>query len=105
MLPYVGERDSGRILTTRHLLGTTAVTTAVVYGYPRGPTWPSPPTLTAKLKNSTERDLIWLSPEAIAACRMVVDAEIFSELWIGHPSDLPSSIGLATTLTDSVGTC
>eukprot|EP00435_Cladocopium_sp_Y103_P070461 s259_g35.t1 len=137
-LPYEGERECGRLLTTRHAIGSTFVTTTVVYGYPRGPTWPDAPGLTSNLlkvisseivlggvgprlvggdfnaddqglpdfalwrqlgwipaqelaerlwqqdrsftcKGVTERDLVWLSPEAAAICRMVDVSEVFSE--------------------------
>eukprot|EP00435_Cladocopium_sp_Y103_P044883 s401_g12.t1 len=137
-LPYVGERECGRSLTTRHMIGNLAVTNTVIYGYPRGPTWPDALGLTERLlevttteivlggsgprivggdfntdsqglplfnlwrqlgwesaqdlalrlwgqpksftcKHSTERDLIWLSPEAIALCQSVDIADVFSE--------------------------
>ena len=138
LLPYAGERDCGRLLTTRHLFGNLSVTNTVIYGYPKGPTWPDAYGLTTNLlgivtteivlggtgprlvggdfnagpadlsifalwrqlgwqsaqdlaeafwgqqkvftcKHATERDMIWLSPEAIALCRMVDIADVFAE--------------------------
>ena len=49
-LPYVGERECGRALVTRHYLGSTSFLNAVIYGYPRGPTWPE-----ANVDNSAVR--------------------------------------------------
>ena len=127
-LPYAGERECGRMLTTRHMIGQAAVTTMVVYGYPKGPTWPNAADLNDSLlqiatteivlggtgpriiggdfnlppdglplfsywrqlgwvsaqdlalqlwgqpkqytsKHSTERDLVWLSPESCRSLR------------------------------------
>ena len=49
MLPYAGERSCGRLLTTRHLIGACSVLNTVVYGYPKGPTWPNAASLTDQL--------------------------------------------------------
>eukprot|EP00438_Fugacium_kawagutii_P000488 Skav216948 [mRNA] locus=scaffold3396:197642:204095:+ [translate_table: standard] len=137
-LPYGLERQSGRVLTTCHFVHNFAVTTATVYGYPPGPTWPEAKTLTSKLleplsvnlvmgghgpriiggdfnvgdddlpcfalwrslgwrsaqalalewwdqpktptcKHTTERDLVWLSPEAQVLCRWVDVADLFAD--------------------------
>ena len=137
-LPYINERDCGRMLTTRHMIGQTAVTNMVIYGFPKGPTWPNAWQLTEELlqiatteiilggtgprliggdfnmdawgiplfnywrqlgwisaqelaerlwgqepqftcKHATERDIVWLSPEAAALCQMVDVADVFAE--------------------------
>jgi hypothetical protein len=126
------------MLTTRHIIGQTAVTNIVIYGFPKGPTWPNALQLTEELlqiatteiilggtgprliggdfnmdawgiplfnywrqlgwisaqelaerlwgqepqftcKHATERDLVWLSPEAAALCQMVDVADVFAE--------------------------
>ena len=138
MLPYTGERSCGRLLTTRHLIGACSVLNTVVYGFPKGPTWPDAASLTDQLhqivttemimggtgprlvggdfnvdahglpvfalwrqlgwipaqelaaqlwqqemkftsKHATEHDIIWLSPEAVALCRLVDVADVFAE--------------------------
>ena len=137
-LPYGNERACGRLLSTRHLIGTLSVLHVVVYGFPAGPTWPNAHLLTTDLlniitnevvlgsqgpriiggdfnmnahgsphfdhwrrlgwcsaqdlaallwgqewtptcKGQTERDLIWLSPEAASLCQAVLFADVFSE--------------------------
>ena len=137
-LPYDNERACGRLLTTRHLVGTLSIMQVVVYGFPAGPTWPQAHSLTTDLlniittevvlgsqgpriiggdfnmnaqgsahfdhwrrlgwcsaqelaallwgqewtptcKGQTERDLIWLSPEAASLCQAVLFADVFSE--------------------------
>ena len=137
-LPYTGERACGRVLVTRHMINNQAITNAVVYAYPKGPTWPQATRLTSNLlqvlthevvlggvgvrlvggdfnasdssleifqlwrqygwetsqnfalrhwgqckqmtcKGATECDLVWLSPEAQAVCRMVDVADIFAD--------------------------
>jgi hypothetical protein len=40
-LPYAGERECGRALVTRHVLGSTSFLNAVIYGYPSRPDMPS----------------------------------------------------------------
>ena len=156
MLPYTVERECGRMLATRHFIGNCPVLNVVVYGYPRGPTWPEAPTLTNSLlniittevvlggtgprliggdfnsdsrglpvfdfwrqlgwlpaqelayqlwqqemqfscKHATERDLIWLSPEAVALCRFVDVADVFAEhatvtVGLHIPSSVPPSL-------------
>ena len=150
MLPYAEERECGRALVTRHVLGKTSLLNAVVYGYPAGPSWPRAKQLTSQLvgilttevvlgakgpriiggdfnvdsnglqefefwrslgwqsaqdhalqhwsqpksftcKHVTERDLLWLSPEAIALCKHVDVAELFH----GHAT---ISVGLEVPL-------
>eukprot|EP00435_Cladocopium_sp_Y103_P031943 s1553_g8.t1 len=137
-LPYNGERECGRVLTIKHSIGHCCVTNTVVYGYPRGPTWPNATALTTDLlqivttevilggfgprlvggdfnvdsaglplfdywrqlgwisaqelaerlwhqepsftcKHATERDLVWLSPEAAALCRFVDVADVYCD--------------------------
>lgn len=37
------------MLTTRHMIGQMAVTNMVIYGFPKGPTWPNALRLTEEL--------------------------------------------------------
>lgn len=137
-LPYTEERSCGRVLTTRHACGVASLLNTVVYGFPKGPTWPQAKALNEQLlqvittevvlggvgprivggdfntdpcgldtfalwkrlgwisaqelafrawgqepsytcKGSTERDIVWLSPEAAACCQMVDVADVFAE--------------------------
>lgn len=50
-LPYGNERECGRVLTTRHLVGALSLLHVVVYGFPVGPTWPQAHSLTTDLLN------------------------------------------------------
>ena len=138
MLPYEGERDCGRVLATRHCIGSLSLLNVVVYGFPAGPSWPQSKALTQELlaiftrevvlgakgprliggdmnvdstqlpvfdlwrqhgwcsaqdyasqmwnqpkaftcKGKTERDLVWLSPEAQALCKAVAVRDHFME--------------------------
>lgn len=138
LLPYATERSCGRVLTTRHFIGSLSILHAVVYGFPPGPTWPQAKSLTSSLlevltteivlgsqgpriiggdfnlgpldspqfdvwrrlgwcsaqelalrlwgspplptcKGQTERDLVFLSPEAISLCRDVVLRDVFCD--------------------------
>eukprot|EP00435_Cladocopium_sp_Y103_P039530 s1405_g10.t1 len=155
-LPYAEERSCGRVLTTCHYLDSVSLLNAVVYGYPRGPTWPQARQLTAGLlqilttelvlgatgpriiggdmnagpedlevfdywrslgwvnaqdyahhlwqqpksftcKQATERDLLWLSPEAAALCRWVEVSDHFAD----H-STVSVGLCLPSTLTSSL---
>ena len=137
-LPYQGEHECGRILSTSHYVAGLTITNVTVYGYPAGPTWPKHKDLTTTLlqtvtteiilggngvrviggdfnvcstelalfhywrqlgwcsaqdfaermwdqppvytcKNATERDMIWMSPEAQAICREVDVSDFFME--------------------------
>ena len=57
-LPYINERDCGRMLTTRHMIGQTAVTNMVIYGFPKGPTWPNALRLTEELLQIATTEII-----------------------------------------------
>lgn len=48
-LPYTNERECGRMLTTQHMIGQMVVTNMVIYGFPKGPTWPNALRLTGEL--------------------------------------------------------
>ena len=152
-LPWTADMFStGRVLTTRHLVHNTPVLHTVLYGFPKGPTFPKALELTTRLlnvlsheivigysgvrmivgdynvsstdlavfdlwrsygwrsaqeaaaelwgwtprptsKHRCERDLIWLSPEALALMRDISVSHTFAEhatltVKLGFPTSL-----------------
>ena len=130
--------NSGRVLTTRHVINQVPLLHTTIYGFPRGPTWPKALELTQKMlstitveivlgsrgprvvvgdynvspselsefrvwerhgwrslqdfmadfygwevqptsKHSCQRDLIWLSPEALLMVRAIHLHDVFAE--------------------------
>lgn len=57
-LPYSGERDCGRVLTTCHYLGNFHLLNVVVFGFPAGPSWPQHKSLTSTLLEIVTTEII-----------------------------------------------
>ena len=57
-LPYDGERECGRVLTTRHCFGNCSLLNVVVYGFPAGPTWPQSKQMTSELLEIITREIV-----------------------------------------------
>ena len=53
-----GERSSGRVLITRHLINQLPFLVAACYGFPSGPTWPNSRQLTGQLLSSLTREMV-----------------------------------------------
>ena len=68
-LPLTQEvHESGRILTTRHLLSDTQIQIATIYGFPKGPTYPQAFALTSHLLEVVTTELVIGS----SGCRVVL---------------------------------
>eukprot|EP00435_Cladocopium_sp_Y103_P041240 s12_g11.t1 len=53
-----GERSSGRLMVTRHLVGCLPIMVGAVYGFPAGPTWPESRELTSQLLTTLTQDMV-----------------------------------------------
>ena len=53
-----GERSSGRLLVTRHMVHNLSFLVVACYGFPAGPTWPNSRQLTQQLLSSLTRDVV-----------------------------------------------
>ena len=53
-----GERSSGRLMVTRHLVNNMPFLVAACYGFPAGPTWPDSKRLTNQLVATLSQDLV-----------------------------------------------
>ena len=53
-----GAFSSGRIMMSRHIIGSSAIQVGTIYGYPSSPTWPKHRELTQALLQPLTRDLV-----------------------------------------------